>query len=117
MPKFSAFQAFSMPSKMRAHEGRDEIIAVVISWLHADGRWLTNGGALLYKQTRFKLCLQEIVVAALVNQKVRQARTVCYQGNAVISAPLRAVLSDIATQRLFTPGTAQRRHDRRERGC
>ena len=113
MPKFSAFQAFSMPSKMRAHEGLDEIIAVVISWLHADGSWLTNGGALLYKQTRFKLCLQEIVVAALVNQKVRQARTVCYQGNAVISAPLREVLSDIATQRLFTPGTAQRRHDRR----
>ena len=117
MPKFSTFQAFSMPSKMRTHEGRDEIIAVVISWLHANGRWLTNGGALLYKQMRLELCLQEIVVTALVNQKVWQARTVCYQGNAVISAPLRPVLSDIAAQRLFAPGAAQRRYDRRERGC
>ena len=117
MPKFSASQAFSMPSKMRAHEGRDEIIAVVITGLHADGRCLTNGGALLYKQMRLELCLQEIVVAALVNQKVWQARTVCYQRNAVLSAPLRPVLSDIAAQRLFAPGAAQRRHDRRERGC
>ena len=46
MPKILAFQAFSMPSKMLAHEGRDEIIAVVISWLHTDGRWLPHGGAL-----------------------------------------------------------------------
>jgi hypothetical protein len=60
-----------MPSKMLAHEGRDEIIAVVISWLHADGRWLTNGCALRGKQMRFELCLQEIVIAALVNQKIR----------------------------------------------
>jgi hypothetical protein len=71
MAKTLAFQAFSMPSKMLAHEGRDEIIAVVISWLHTDGRWLPHGGTLLGKQMRFELCLQEIIITALVNQKVR----------------------------------------------
>ena len=71
MPKILAFQAFSMPSKMLAHEGRDEIIAVVISWLHTDGRWLPHGGALFCQQMRFELCLQEIVITPLVDQKIR----------------------------------------------
>ena len=57
MPKILAFQAVSMPIKMLAHEGRDEIIAMVISWLHADGRWLTYRGALLGQQMCFKLRL------------------------------------------------------------
>ena len=78
--ELSGLQTLRMPGDMLSHEGRDEIIAVVIARLHANSRLLPCPVTCLHKQMRLELLSKEIVGIALVDQQVWQARAVFSSG-------------------------------------
>src|SRR3546814_7737404 len=66
----SRLQPLRMPGDMLGHEGRDEIIAVVISGLHPDLRLLPVAIARFDQQFGIELFGQEIVSLALKDKQV-----------------------------------------------
>src|SRR5688500_14708899 len=95
-------------------EGRDEIIAVVVAELHAEGEVDAGGAASVGEQLRAKLALEEIIGAALVDEDLRYPRAVLDQGDRVVGAPGRAIGAEIEGERLLAPRHAAGRDDRRE---
>ena len=73
---------------MVCHEGRDEIIGVVVALLHADGGGLADGLAGFSQQVRLELAFEEIVRRALFDEHVGHARAVLDQGASVVLAPV-----------------------------
>src|SRR3546814_19913440 len=53
------------------HEGRYEIIAVVIAGLHPQGQRDAGSGAGVGEQLRLELALEEIIGGALVDKEIR----------------------------------------------
>src|SRR3546814_10207288 len=103
-----------MPGDMLGHEGRDEIIAVVISGLHPDLRLLPVALARFDQQFGLELFGQEIVRLALIDQQVGPAQPLIEQGARVIGVPLLAVITEVIAERLLAPRALRRRDDRRE---
>src|SRR3546814_5204384 len=103
-----------MPGDMLGHEGRDEIIAVVISGLRPDFRLLPVALARFDQQSGLELFGQEIVRLALIDEQVGHAQPLIEQGARVIGVPLLAVVAEVARQRLLAPRALRRRDDRRE---
>ena len=60
-----------MPAQMVGHEGRDEIIAVIIAGLAAQGQIDSGVGAGAFEQLGAKLLLEELVDIADVDQQFR----------------------------------------------
>src|SRR3546814_14199095 len=69
----SRLQPLRMPGDMLGHEGRDEIIAVVISGLHPDFRLLPVALARFDQKSGLELFGQEIVRLALIDEQVGHA--------------------------------------------
>src|SRR5687768_995314 len=98
------------------HEGRDEIIAVVVALLHAQGERDVGGTTGGVKQLRLQLTLQEAVRGALVDEQIVDTGAVLNQGDGVVSAPKGPIRDEVAAERLLPPRHPRRRRDRREGG-
>src|SRR5262249_41691228 len=97
-------QFLRMPMQMVAHEGRNEVIAVVISRLASQRQrdiGLAAGGL---QQFRLELLLEEIIGLADVDQEAGKLRAVLDQRHRVVAAPIVLVRPEIAGQRLDAPG-------------
>ena len=60
-----------VPADMLGHEGRDEVIGMVVAGMHADVRRHVGGFAGIDQQIGLELFLEEIVRRALVDNQVR----------------------------------------------
>ena len=76
-----------MPAQMIGHEGRDEIIAVVVAALAPQGEGDVGLLAGSLQQFRLELLGQELIGVAIVDQEVPEFRTVLDQGDRVVLAP------------------------------
>ena len=84
-----------MPAQMIAHESRDEIIAVVVAGLSAQGEGdagLLAGGL---QQLRAKLLGEELIGIAIVDQQIPEFRAILDQRDRVMRAPCTPVVAEI----------------------
>src|SRR5437773_10960678 len=92
-----------MPTQVICHEGRNEIIAMVITALATeidrDACLRTSS----FQPFRAKMFCQELIGIADINQKYGKSGTVLDQGNRVMLAPRLLIAPEIAGQRLDTP--------------
>src|SRR3546814_13589050 len=86
----SRLQPRRMPGDMLGHEGRDEIIAVVISGLHPDFRLLPVALARFDQQSGVELLGQAIVRLALIDEQGGHAQPPIEQGARVLGVTLLA---------------------------
>src|SRR5690606_8894289 len=68
----SVLQRLGMMPQVIADEARDEVIAVVVAFLHAQRQWMAVGITGLLQVIGLELLFQEVVTRALVHQQ-RQA--------------------------------------------
>jgi hypothetical protein len=106
-----------VPGELVGHEGRDEVVAVVVTLLHPQGQGDAGSAAGVGQQLRAELLGQEIVRLALVDQQVGQARAVLDQRDRVVTAPCLRVGAEIAGKRLVPPRHLARCDDRCEGGA
>eukprot|EP01035_Chromulina_nebulosa_P035868 gene35867-48236_t len=99
---------------MIGHEGRDEVIAVIVTRLHPQCQRDAGIVTGLPQQLRLELLCEELIGIALIDQDFRHARTIGNQRAGVISAPRTLVGTDITAERLLAPRAMRRRHDRCE---
>ena len=98
-------------------EGRDEVIAVVVAGMAAQGERLPGLGAGLLEDLGQQLLDQEFVAQALVDQDAageRRAGVRCHQGAGVILLPRVFVGAEVAAEGLLAPRATAWRGDRRE---
>src|SRR5580692_2899599 len=99
------------------HEGRNEVIPVVVAFLKAQRHGISNPAAGRLKELRMQLLLEELIGGTLVDQDRRAACSIFDlrdQLRRIISAPLAVIRAEITTERLLPPRTALRRRNRRE---
>jgi len=94
-----------MPAQVILHEGRDEIIAVALSFTQVEREVDARRIAGRTQQFRAQFRLQEAVGRTPVRQQGWQARTVLDQGDTVMLPPDGAIGAEIAGQRLLPHGT------------
>src|SRR5437764_15192239 len=99
---------------MVGHEGRDEIIAVVVSWLAPQHERYARVCAGLLKQLGPQLLLEELVGGPDVDEQLLHARSIFDQRDRVMLPPRRAVGAEIAGERLLPPRHLAGRNDRGE---
>ena len=107
-------QPLRMPGEMVAHEGRDEIVGMVIAGLAAQRQVDPGAVAGPFQKLRLQLFGQEIVRLALVDEDVLHPCPVLDQRAGIVFAPRLPVRAEIAGQRLLAPRAIERRDDRRE---
>ena len=93
-------------------ERRDEIVPVVISRMDTQVELQPAFVAGLLQSFGLQLLLQEWVIGALVDQYLVESRhiaAVTRNLTGVVIVPAGDVAAKIVPQRLFTPGTVQRR--------
>jgi hypothetical protein len=91
---------------MIGHEGRDEIIAMVVAALGAQGEGDAGLLASRLQQLRLELLGQELIGITIVDQEFPEFRTVFDQGDGIVLAPGIPVVAEIAAQRLDSLGHA-----------
>src|SRR5580704_14035056 len=101
-----------MPAQMIAHEGRDEIIAVIIAALATQLERNARFLACSLQQLRAKLLGQERIGVADIDQQLGKSCAVLDEGDRIMLAPGVLVASEIAAERLDAPRYARRRDDR-----
>src|SRR6266581_2707346 len=77
-------EAIGMPAEMVGHEGRNEIITVVVARLPAQGQRDAGVGAGALEELWLELLLQEGIGVADVDQQLGQARAVLDQRDGVV---------------------------------
>src|SRR3546814_12350320 len=105
-----------MPIQMVFHEGRDEIIAVVVSGAQAKLELDASALAGSLKKLGAQLFFKKTVGFALVDQERRHPSAVLNQSDRIMSAPGSLIRAWISTQRLLSPGDLGGCDDGRERG-
>ena len=93
---------------MLGHEGRDEIIAVVVARAAAKGERDPGLGTGPFEQVGTKLALEERVGLAHIDQQLANPRARADQRDRVMRSPRRAIGPEIPRERLLPP-----RHERR----
>lgn len=76
-----------MPAQMIGHEGRDEVIAVVVTWLAAKGEGNVRLLAGAFQQFRAKLLGQKRIGVTIVHQQIEESGAVLDQRDRVMPAP------------------------------
>src|SRR3546814_7691562 len=92
-----------VPPELRLHEGGDEIIAVIVTFVQAQCQPDPRRVAGVAQPVRLKLSVEELVGRALIHQKLRHPRPVLDQRDGIVPAPRGLVLTEIARQRLLPP--------------
>src|SRR5690606_37602008 len=101
---------------MVLNEGRDEVVAVVIAFVTAQGQRLFGLLARLLEYFRIQLLGQKTVVQTLIHQNTGGIRCagLGHQGAGVVLFPSLAILTLVGTKGFFTPGAAGWRSNRRK---
>src|ERR1700742_2010384 len=107
----SVCQSLRMPAQMIAHEGGDEIVAVIVTFLPAQGEGDAGLLAGRLQQIWPELLLHKLIGIAVVDQKFAKFRAVLDQGDRIVLAPASLVVAEIAAKRLGPPGHLGRRYD------
>src|SRR5690606_32221354 len=115
LPARTALQRRGMVRHVLADEAGDEVVAVVIAGLHAQGQRMARRVGRGLQQLRAQLALEELVVAALVHQQRQLLAGLAQQLAGVPLAPRRAVLAQVGGKGLLAPRHLAGRDDRRER--
>src|ERR1700742_3350314 len=100
---------------MVGHEGGDEIIAVVVTALPAQGEGNTGLITSGLEQFGLKLLAQKRIGVAIVDQELRESGAVLDQGDSVMLAPGSLVLAEIVAERLDAPRHSRRSDNRCKR--
>src|SRR5581483_1168402 len=97
-------------------ERRDEVVAVIVTALHAQQQFLSGVAARGFEQLGLELLREEFVGVPLVDEYRAGEPPARDQLAGIIILPALAVRTEIARKRLLAPGHAHGRYDRRERG-
>src|SRR5690348_11902243 len=100
---------------MLGHEGRYEIIAVVVAALTPQRQRNAGFVAGALEQLGTELLLEELVGGADIDQQVLHPSAVLDQCDGVMPAPGGAVIAEIAAKSLLSPRHPAGRNDRSER--
>src|SRR6476646_5945793 len=92
-----------MPAQMIGHEGRDEVITVIVAGLHPQGQRNARIGASPFEQLGPKFFLDERVVGANVDQQTVDPRPIRDQRAGIVPAPGALVVPELMAQRLLAP--------------
>src|SRR5687768_15672603 len=99
------------------HERRDEVVRVIVAFVPAQRELLSRRLARFDEELRAQLAFEELVGETLVDEELEGKRAARANELArVVLGPRRAVLAEIAGERLLTPRHTRRSDDRRERG-
>src|SRR6185312_5114058 len=99
-------QDFRVMDQVVLHEGRDEVVAVVVAFMAPQLQRVTNFLRRFLEQVGMQLQLQELVRETLVDQDVRPARRILHAGHElgrIIGGPLPTVGTEIPCKRLLSP--------------
>ncbi len=108
----SVLQKPPMVLKVIPQKRGDEVIAVVVARLQAQGQRVMGGVTRGLQQLGAQLAGQVFVGLALVHQQVqpfREGRG--HQGRGIPRSPRLAVFAQVRAQRLLAPGHLAGRHD------
>src|SRR4030081_3406443 len=83
----SGLEARGMPAQMVVHEGGDEVIAVIVTALAAQGERNVRFLAGSLQQLRAKLFGQERIGVAIVHQQIGKSGSVLDQRDRIMPAP------------------------------
>src|ERR1700722_16429810 len=114
--RLGLFQLLRMVAQMIRHESLYEVIAVIITWLHAQAEHLTGLGGRRGEYLRLQLLGQKLIRRALVDEDRPRKRPARDQLAGVVVAPALGIGSQIIAKRLFPPRGLHRRRNGRERG-
>src|SRR5436190_5433517 len=101
-----------MPAQVIRHEGGNEVVAVVVAFLHPQGERDGRLGAGTFQQFRTELFLQKWVGVSDIDQEFGKSGAVLDQRNRVMLAPRLLVASEIAAKRFYAPRHLRRSTDR-----
>ena len=104
-----------MMAQMVVDKAGDEVVAVVVTRLQAQGQRMAGGAGRRLQGLRPELDLKEVVAVALVDQDRQPLLCLGQQRAGIPLAPARTVLAQVTGESLLAPGALQRIADRRER--
>src|SRR5580704_777282 len=110
----SCLQPRGVPAQVIRHEGRYEVVAVVIARLAAKQERDAGLRAGTLQQLRAQLLGEERIGIADIDEKIGKPRAVLDQCNGIVLAPGLAGIAEVTGQRLDAPWDLRRRRDRRE---
>src|SRR5258708_784024 len=114
--RFSSIQLSRVMAQMVFHESRDKKIAVIVTFMTAQGQRLAGIPAGGLEDLRIELIGEEFVRQSLIDQNRAGEPRLLHQLAGIVFAPRRRSVAEITLERLLPPGTARRRGDRRECG-
>merc|ERR1719481_1959312 len=94
------------------HEGGDEIVGVVVQWLHADLHWISNISTGSRKVCRFELVVKEPISCSLVYENSRLRTRISLHKFSSIILLSSSHRPEITSESLFSPGDGSRITDR-----
>ena len=92
-----------MPAQVIFHEGRHEVIAVVVAGLATKGQRNTGLRAGVLQKLGTKLFGQELIGVAIIDQEIGKPRAILDQCDRVVLAPGCARFAEISAERLDPP--------------
>ena len=99
---------------MVCHEGRDEVVAVVVALLSAQGQVDSFFSASLFQEVRFQLFFEKIVRLALIDEDGFVPRCRLYEFACIVGHPGFFVVSQVGVEGFLSPRTLRGRGDGRE---
>src|SRR5690606_5241358 len=97
------------------HEGRDEVVAVVVALLHAQAQGLAALPAGFGEALGLQLALEEGVARALVDEDRRRVLRRTHELRRVVAGPRFAIVAEVSAEGLLAPRDLGGGDDRRER--
>ena len=85
------------------HEGRYEIVAVIVFGLAAKVQRDLSLRAGALQKFRAKLFAEELIGIAVVDQEIGEPSAILDECDGVVLAPRRPIIAEISTQRLGAP--------------
>ena len=107
-------ELFCVKGDMVCHEGRDEVVAVVVALLSAQGQVDSFFSASLFQEVRFQLFFEKIVRLALIDEDGFVPRCRLYEFACIVGHPGFFVVSQVGVEGFLSPGTLRGRGDGRE---
>ena len=98
LPQLRLMEPLGMPCYMFGHEGRNEVVGMIVTRLHADRCRLSGLGAGIDQHLSLELVDQKSVSHTLIDQQVWQASTIGDERTGIIFAPHGPVRPDISRQ-------------------
>jgi hypothetical protein len=98
-----------------AHEGGDEVVAVIVPGLRTQQEVDPGSAACLLEQVRLQLLLQKTIRVTLIDEDTRIKPMLGDELTSIVLLPAPAIRTQVAAERLLAPGTLSGRDDRGKR--